>query len=328
METPIESVVTYVKRQDNYQPNPITESRQEFSEVEKRIVVNVINQLGHVAKNWNGRNIHFVIPFTELTETNHTKIKKAAETIITKKITVIDKTSQQVEANDTYYHLMIPFTEVLLRKINGKDYLQVVMNSSIVPSFIDLGRHFTKYSIDIMLSLGSVYTQRMYEIIMLYLGRRQFKFNYTVEALKFMFNCPENYTYNEVRRWALEISQKELQEKAGIQFSFEPSKKDGKKVIELLFTIKSKAEVALESMVSEAEGFHRATPREQKDYIMRLLNNYSFTKQQQTDIMTDPEKWAVFLKIDSEIFNGLRSDVENPTAYIAKSLGFNIKKKK
>lgn len=319
-------IITFSKRPDNYQPNPITESRQEFSEIEKKIVVSVINQLGNVAKTWNGHNIHFVIPFTELTDTNHVKVKKAAESIITKRITLVDKVSSS--SDDTYYHLIVPFTEVLLRKINGKDFLEVVMNSSVVPFFIELGKHFTKYSIDIMLSLGSIYAQRMYEIIMLHVGRKQRKFNYSVDKLKFMFNCPESYTFNEIRRWALDTSQKELKEKAGIIFTYQASKKEGKRIIELLFEVKSELELALDAISTESETFKQATPMEQKDYIMRLLNNYSFTRQQQTEIMSNPEKWSVFLKIDSEIFNGLRKDVDNPTAYIAKSLGFNVKTKK
>ncbi len=319
-------IIAFSKRPDNYQPNPITESRQEFSEIEKKIVVNVINQLGNVAKTWNGHNIHFVIPFTELTDTNHVKVKKAAESIITKRITLVDKVSSS--SDDTYYHLIVPFTEVLLRKINGKDFLEVVMNSSVVPFFIELGKHFTKYSIDIMLSLGSIYAQRMYEIIMLHVGRKQRKFNYSVDKLKFMFNCPESYTFNEIRRWALDTSQKELKEKAGIVFTYQASKKEGKRIVELLFEVKSELELALDAISNESETFKQATPMEQKDYIMRLLNNYSFSRQQQIDIMSNPEKWSVFLKIDSEIFNGLRKDVDNPTAYIAKSLGFNVKTKK
>lgn len=319
-------IIAFSKRPDNYQPNPITESRQEFSEIEKKIVVSVINQLGNAAKTWNGHNIHFVIPFTELTDTNHVKVKKAAESIITKRITLVDKVSSS--SDDTYYHLIVPFTEVLLRKINGKDFLEVVMNSSVVPFFIELGKHFTKYSIDIMLSLGSIYAQRMYEIIMLHVGRKQRKFNYSVDKLKFMFNCPESYTFNEIRRWALDTSQKELKEKAGIIFTYQASKKEGKRIVELLFEVKSELELALDAISTESETFKQATPMEQKDYIMRLLNNYSFTRQQQTEIMSNPEKWSVFLKIDSEIFNGLRKDVDNPTAYIAKSLGFNVKIKK
>lgn len=319
-------ITPFSKRTDNYQPNPITESRQEFSEMEKRVVVNVINQLGNVAKTWNGHNIHFVIPFTELTDTNHVKVKKAAESIITKRITLVDKVSSSPD--DSYYHLIVPFTEVLLRKINGKDFLEVVMNSSVVPLFIELGKHFTKYSIDIMLSLGSIYAQRMYEIIMLHVGRKQRKFNYSVDKLKFMFNCPERYTFNEIRRWALDTAQKELKEKAGIVFTYQSSKKEGKRIVELLFEVKSEIELALDAITTESETFKQATPMEQKDYVMRLLNNYSFTRQQQAQIMSDPEKWSVFLKIDSEIFNGLRKDVDNPTAYIAKSLGFNVKTKK
>lgn len=327
METS-ESLVNFNRKPDNYQPNPITESRQEFSELEKKIVVNVINQLGQVAKSWKGQNLHFIIPFTELTESNHGKIRKAAISITSKKITLVDKTI--TELDETYYHFIIPFTEVMLRKIKGKHYLQIAMNGSIVPHFIELGKQFTKYSLDIMLSLSSVYTQRFYEIIMLHVGRKQKNFSYSIDTLKFIFNCPESYTYNEIRKRALKPAQKELHTKAGIVFNFEPSKKEGKKVLELNFTIKSEIEIALDAMMNEASTFHQSTPSEQKDFILRMLNNYSFTKQQQHEIMGDPKKWAVFMQIDSEIYNGLRKNIENPTAYIAKSLGFDkspVKKK-
>ena len=80
-------------------------------------------------------------------------------------------------------------------------------------------------------------------------------------------------------------------------------------------------------MASEAENIKDATQLEKREYTVRLLNNYKFTRIQQDEIMTDPKKWAVFMQIDSEIYNGVRS-VDNPTAYIAMSLGFGKSKEK
>jgi plasmid replication initiation protein len=202
------------------------------------------------------------------------------------------------------------------------------MLSDVVPLFIELGKHYTKYSLELILSFKSVYSQRFYEIVMMHLGRNQKSFRYSVDEIKFFFNCPESYTFDEIRKRALLPAQKELLEKANIMFNFEPSRKEGKKIIELSFTVKTKTEMAIDAILNEAEEFKRGTPLEQRDYILRLLNNYSFSRKQQDEIMTDPEKWSIFLKIDSEIYNGLRTDIDNPTAYIAASLGFNMKSKK
>jgi plasmid replication initiation protein len=321
--------LSFDKKEHNYQPNLITESRQEFSEVEKKIVLLVINQLRkEVAINWQGQNLEFLIPVSDLTEKNHDRIKAAAENIITKKIVrSFGKNGKKIDDEEVYFEGFIPFPRVKYYKSGKNSYVRLTMLSDVVPYFVELGQHYTRYSLEIILSLKSVYSQRFYEIIMMYIGRNQRSFNYSVDKLKFMFDCPPSYTYDEIKRWALKPAQKELQDKAGIVFTFEPSKKDGKKIIELNFKIKSQAELALEAMKQEAENFHSGTPLEKREYLTRLLNNYRFTQKQQDEIMSDPQKWSVFMQIDSEIYNGIRN-VENPTAYIAKSLGFNVKTKK
>ena len=39
----------FKKRPTNYQPNVFTESKQEFNELEKKIVTLVVNQIGHMS---------------------------------------------------------------------------------------------------------------------------------------------------------------------------------------------------------------------------------------------------------------------------------------
>lgn len=330
MNTQKNFAVDYARKEHNYQPNLITESRQEFSDVEKKLVSLVINQLRKdVALNWNGNNLEFLIPVSDLTEKKHDRIKAAVETIMTKKIiqdfgTVGKKNGKE----EVYFEGFVPFPRVKYYKSGKNTFVRLTMLSDVVPFFIELGKQYTRYSLEIILSLKSVYSQRFYEIIMMYVGRNQRSFTYTIDRLKFMFDCPDSYTFKEIKRWALTPAQKELEEKAGVIFTFEPSKKEGKKILELTFSVKSKTELALEAVASEANEFHQGTPLEKRDYLMRLLNNYKFSRIQQDEIIADPQKWATFMQIDSEIFNGVRT-VENPTAYIAKSLGFDksIKKK-
>ena len=325
----ISNIINYSRKEHNYQPNLITESRQEFSDVEKKIVSLVINQLRKdVALNWNGNNLEFLIPVSDLTEKKHERIKAAVESIMTKRIirdyNAIGGDDGKLEV---YFDGFIPFPRVKYYKSGKNAFIRLTMLSDVVPLFIELGKQYTRYSLEIILSLKSVYSQRFYEILMMYVGRNQRSFTYHIEALKFMFDCPDTYTFKEIKRWALIPAQKELEEKAGIIFTFEPSKKEGKRILELSFTVKSKTELALEAMASEANEYHQGTPLEKRDYLMRLLNNYKFSRSQQDEIIADQQKWATFMQIDSEIFNGLRT-VENPTAYIAKSLGFDKTTKK
>jgi plasmid replication initiation protein len=322
--------IPFKLKENNYQPNLITESRQEFSENEKKIVSLVINQLRKDALiDWNGQNLEFLIPVAELTDKNHDRIKDSIEGLITKKIVQnFGEKGKKEGEKEIIYKAFIPFPKIEYYKIRKNSYVRVTMLSDVVPLFIELGKHYTKYSLELILSFKSVYSQRFYEIVMMHLGRNQKSFRYSVDEIKFFFNCPESYTFDEIRKRALLPAQKELLEKANIMFNFEPSRKEGKKIIELSFTVKTKTEMAIDAILNEAEEFKRGTPLEQRDYILRLLNNYSFSRKQQDEIMTDPEKWSIFLKIDSEIYNGLRTDIDNPTAYIAASLGFNMKSKK
>lgn len=315
--------VDFARKEHNYQPNLITESRQEFSESEKRIVSFVINQLRkEVVLDWKGQNLEFLIPVSELTEKNHDRIKEAAISLGKKSIVQDFGKGKKEGDKEMYLRSITPFPLIEYYKIGKQSYIRTTMLSNVVPYFIDLGKHYTRYSLEIILSLKSTYSQRFYEIIMMYVGRKQRSFTYSVDQLKFMFDCPDGYNFDDLKNRALKPAQKELLNKANLVFDFVPSKKDGKKIIELEFTIKTKLELALDAMVQEADLFHKGSPLEKRDYIIRLLNNYKFTRTQQDEIMGDPKKWAVFMQIDSEIFNGVRT-VENPTAYIAKSLGFD-----
>ncbi|WP_157603679.1 RepB family plasmid replication initiator protein [Spirosoma telluris] len=83
--------IAFEPRKNNYQPNLITESKQEFTEMEKKIVVLAINQLRHVALTWQrGQNVTLLIPYAELTDNHHSKISAAASTLNTKRIVYQD----------------------------------------------------------------------------------------------------------------------------------------------------------------------------------------------------------------------------------------------
>ncbi|WP_157603677.1 RepB family plasmid replication initiator protein [Spirosoma telluris] len=113
------------------------------------------------------------------------------------------------------------------------------MLSDVVPAFVELGKRYTSYSLKLMLSLSSIYAQRMYEIIMMFYGRGQKVFTYEVSKLREALNYPPEHDYFDFKRKALLVAQQEMLQKVNLHFDFTPSKKVGKGVVELRFEVKS-----------------------------------------------------------------------------------------
>ncbi|MFD2936169.1 replication initiation protein [Spirosoma flavum] len=310
--------IAFELRPNNYQPNVITESRQEFTEMEKKIVVLAINQLRHVAKSWEeGKNINLLIPYAELTDNHHDKISTAASSLNTKRIMHQDFSNPESPEFD----FVVPFPRVRSLKHNGKRYLELMMLSAVIPSFIELGKRYTSYDLKLMLSLSSVYAQRMYEIIMMFYGRGQKIFTYEVSKLRTALNYPPDHDYYDFKRKAMLVAQQEMQQKIGMHFEFTPSRKEGKAVVELRFEVKSAKDLIEDDIDIDMSIAKTMQPHEISAVARNLVHDYKFTKKQQSQILEDSTLMQTFIRLHTEIHHGKR-EVKNPTAYIAQSLGF------
>lgn len=55
----------------------------------------------------------------------------------------------------------------------------------------------------------------------------------------------------------------------------------------------------------------------------QLMKNYKLKPWQKDLIASDHSLLETFLRVDSELANGLRTNIKNPTAYLVKSLGMD-----
>jgi plasmid replication initiation protein len=307
------------KHPTNYQSNLFTESRHEFTELEKKIVVLVVNQIGHMALKGELKpdsNVKFHIPYTELTKDRYNLIADAADTLQQKRLMYRnDKT------ND--FHYITPFPSVKSALVEGRKVITLIMFAEVVPHFAELGQRYTKYDIDVMLSLSSVYAQRMFEIVSMYHNRGQKQFTYSVAELRLMLNCPETYRYNDFCQNALVVAQRELRKKADINLEWEPSKKEGKKVSELTFFIRTAKQLATEAIDKERQQVNKMSINEAVATAWQLMKNYKLKDWQKDLIASEHSLLETFLRVDSELGNGLRPNIKNPTAYLIKSLGID-----
>lgn len=261
-------------------------------------------------------NIRFHIPYSELTLKRYDQIANAAETLQLKRIRYRnDKTEK--------FQFIVPFPSIQSGIVDGKKVIELTMFADIVPHFAQLGKRYTKYECDIMMALSSVYAQRMFDLVSMYQCRGQDKFSYQVDSLMYMLNCPEGYTFNDFKKNALVVAQRELQQKANILLDWMPAKKVGKRIVELEFSIKTAHQLAVEAVEHERLQINKMSINEAVSTAWQLMKSYKLKDWQKDLIASDPELLATFLRVDSELGNGLRTNIKNPTAYLIKSLGID-----
>jgi hypothetical protein len=311
----------FTKHPTNYQPNILTQSRQEFTELEKKIVVLVVNQIGHMSLKGQivaGQNVLFTIPFTELTRVRYDQIGAAAESLQLKRLGYRND-------QDEKFDYIVPFPRIRSLMQEGKKVIELTMFADIVPYFAELGQRYTKYDIDVMLSLSSVYAQRIFEIVSMYYHRGQRQFTYEVEELRLLLNVPDSYSFNDFRKNVLLVAQRELEQKARLLLDWQPARKEGKRIMALAFTIKTTQQLAQEGVESDRQYTSKLPIHEAIQAAYQLMAAYKLKPWQKDLIISDLDRLETFFRVDAELANGLRPAVLNPTAYLVKSLGIERK---
>ena len=160
----------------------------------------------------------------------------------------------------------------------------------------------------------------MYEIISLHLGRREKVFSYTLKELQHSLDFPLKYENFDIKRFVLDPAQRELEEKVGIIFTYEPSKKVGKKVIELRFIVKTKKEVAYGMVEADFDSLSELDFYERNEIVKKLVDEYSFNDGLKNAILTNKGLFIKFIELDRGLEHGLYNSERNPKGYVAQSI--------
>ncbi|WP_338877521.1 replication initiation protein (plasmid) [Spirosoma sp. SC4-14] len=303
----------------NYQSNVFTLSRQEFTELEKKIVILVVNQLGNMAVKGRvpaDRNIEFSIPYSELTKNHHSQVTEAAEGLSKKRISYKDEVRGE-------YIFVTPFPFVKSRIENGRRYIEIKVLADVVPHFAALGKRFTKYELDVIWSLSSIYAMRMFEIMSMHQHIQKNNFRFQVDELRYILNCPDTYRYNDFVKYVLEVTHRELKQKAGISLDWLPVAKMGKRVMELEFSIKTVQQLAAEYVEADESRIATLAPNERIILGYQVMAKYQLKPWQKDYIIADPNLLDTLFRLHSEFENQRRPDVKNKNKYLAKSLGLD-----
>jgi plasmid replication initiation protein len=303
----------------NYQSNIFTLSRQEFTELEKKIVILVVNQLGNLAvqgKLQPNRNQAFLIPYSELTKDHYAQVSAAAESLSKKQIAYKDEKKGD-------YLFITPFPMIRSVMQNNRRYIEIDVYANVVPYFADLGQRYTKYELDIIWSLSSVYAIRIFEIVSMHQHIKKTRFTFPVDEMLYILNCPSSYRYADFQVNVLEVAKRELRNKAQLIFEWSPSKKIGKKVVELEFQLKTVQELGAESVVDDQMRIAQLSASERVILGYQIMAKYQLKSWQKDYIITEPGLLDTLFRLHSEFENQRRPDVKNKNKYLAKSLGLD-----
>ena len=303
----------------NYQSNVFTLSRQEFTELEKKIVILLVNQLGNMAvtgKLPTDKNIEFSLPYSELTTKNHAQVTEAAEGLSKKRISYKDEVKGE-------YIFVTPFPFVKSAMVGGRRYIEIKVLADVVPHFAALGKRFTKYELDIIWSLSSIYAMRMFEIMSMYQHIQKNRFTFLVDELRFILNCPDTYRYNDFQKYVLEVTQRELKQKGNMLLDWQPIKKQGKRVVELEFHIVTVEQLAREGVSQDQQKISNLPIHEVVALAWKVMAQYTLKPWQKDLIASDLTLVETLIRLHSEFENGMRPTVKNRTSYLVKSLGLD-----
>jgi hypothetical protein len=101
------------------------------------------------------------------------------------------------------------------------------------------------------------------------------------------------------------------------------TKKVGKRIVALEFSIKTTQQLAVEAVQQDQQMVNKMSINEAVSTAWQLMKHYKLKPWQKDLITSDHSLLETFYRVDSELANGLRTNIKNPTAYLVKSLGID-----
>lgn len=160
-------------------------------------------------------NIHPKTAYRELKEATN-KLYERSIIIRNEQQTMKVRWTSSIITDNPYFSDVLP----------DENWKRVVIffNPQIVPYLSNLKANFTQYLQSDISNISGAYTIRFYELICQYrtIGKREI----SISDLRFMLNIGDKYPlFSDFRRWVIEPSIKEINEKTPIQVSYEQKKK-------------------------------------------------------------------------------------------------------
>lgn len=213
--------------------NSLIRSRYDYTLAELRLVLTVASMIGPEDEDFRDYAVR-AKDFSDLVESSHKdeykRLQELGEMLLSKTLKIPEPDG---------FVICNWFSSFKYTK--GEGTITVRFDPILKPYLLQLQEMFTKYNLENILRFKSAYSIRIYEIAKSWEARGEF--SYPVDEFKEIIGAAKKYSaYYDFKRYVIERALKEINKLSDIQLSYK-EKKLGRKVTDLVFTVKPKYEV-------------------------------------------------------------------------------------
>jgi len=284
-------------------------TKQEFTVVERRIVYIAMRQIKQgfgVQRNLFNEGFVLTIPYGVLQETNWERFKSCVKRLEDRKFILAD--------NDVEYKAFRWVWRVDAVKNKG---LKIHFTPNGALLLAELSKGYTPLNFNLLMSLNSEYSQRMYELLSRWKDVGVW-LNVDIEELRELLNVPNSYNLGVFRKVVLNHCQKELSSKTDIKFTYELTK-TGRRFTHIDFFIETQSNPEFEIIDDELIDENDQKSQRALDYLIKLG---VVKKELQNKIIKEKQKefWQWIYQWNT-MPEKKRAAIKNPAGYLLKSLG-------
>ena len=251
--------------------NPIINAKYEISAIQAKIFLHMISKIDITQPNFQ----EITIGVQEFAQFANIDSKDLYKIVRTESVKLMDKKIAYEDDKITLDSVLL--ASVVYNKRQGTYTFEFPKKLS--PFLLQLKDNFTGYDLHNVLTLESAYSIRFFEFCKQY--EKIGKFTFGVDELKEVFGITDKYkNYFDFKKKVILQAEKELKEHCELYISFK-EKKEGKKIVELLFIIHKNGQKTLKSEVSSTEKPKILQPEIVNpaiDEIFKLVEQHNISK--------------------------------------------------
>jgi len=204
--------------------NKLVEAKYKLSLSEIKLVFTLISQIkpdDEALKMYSIRIKDLMEMFGVNSENLYTTIKKTLKGLLSKPIVIED-----IKCKGDY---LICNWVASAKYIKKEGVINIELSQQLKPYLLELKNHFTILELDRILKLKSVYSIRLYEILLkeyCYYGKKRISFIFSIIELKAMLGLEkkEYPLFNNFKVKVLDVAERELKEKSEFYFEYKTIK--------------------------------------------------------------------------------------------------------
>lgn len=163
-------------------------------------------------------------------DTAYKILAQAGKGLRARYFTFLDDTGSKIETNWVQQ----------VRYVKSEGRIEVIFTVAVVNEITRLSSHFTQYDLEFIATLNSIYSVRLYELIVKWLSARQTDiFDYEILRGQLGIGVDEYQRMTDFKKRVLDLAVNEINEKTNIKVKYE-NVKQGRKIIGFTFTVHEK----------------------------------------------------------------------------------------